>query len=225
MVSNDTDTFAHLLYYIPWFQSLGLEELWQQYGTVDKRRILPLHNAISRLGVLLAKSIIKAHILTGNDSMSKIGTKHAAIVSDPVTFLERFGETDKLSEEDEAKAEKYLVQVWTGVRSTTHALTFNQLRVEKYCSATAGLDSLPPTSSVIKGHIHRGAYLAYNACHLLETADCQNSESLEQEEYGWEKRFRTLLPSKCMKPLKPEIIIICKCVGNCNTQRCGCKSA
>ena len=146
-------TLTHLLTYIPQFQTLGSEELWQQYGTGENRKMLPLHHAVSKLGVPLAKSIIKAHILTGNDSMSKIGTKHAAMVSDPVQFLESFGETEKLSEEDERRAEKYLVKVWAGARSTTRALTFNQFRVEKYCSAYAGLDSLPP-SSVIRGHIH-----------------------------------------------------------------------
>ena len=140
--------------------------------------MLPLHHAVTELKVLFAKSIIKAHILTGNDSISKIGTKHGAMVSDPVKCLERFGETEKLSEEDQALKEKYLVRVWVGARSTTRALIFNHLRVEKYCSAMAGLDSLPPTSSVIKGYILRGAYLAFKACHLLQHAGCQESDSL-----------------------------------------------
>jgi len=30
----------------------------------------------------LVKAVIKAHILTGDDCMSKVGTKHAAMVSD-----------------------------------------------------------------------------------------------------------------------------------------------
>ena len=50
--------------------------------------------------------------------------------------------------EEEAKAEKYLIQVWAGARSTTRAMTFNQLRVEEYCNTMAGLDSLSLTSSV-----------------------------------------------------------------------------
>ena len=157
--------------------------------------------------------------------MSKIGTKHAAMVSDPVQFLESFGETEKLSEEDERRAEKYLVKVWAGARSTTRALTFNQFRLEKYCSANAGLDSLPPTCSVSRGHFHRGVYLAYKACHLLQGAGCQESDSLEPEESGWEQRLGTLLPSKCMKALPPEMSIICKYSGKCDTIRCGCISA
>ena len=109
--------------------------------------MLPLHQAISRLGTPLAKTMIKAHILTGDDCMSKVGTKHAAVTSDPVQFLMNFGETDTLSEQDEALAEKYLVRVWAGARSTTTAETFDHLRLENYTSASAGLDCLPPTSS------------------------------------------------------------------------------
>ncbi len=44
-VSNDTDTFALLLHYTAYLQSLGLKEIWQQYGTGEKRRMLPLHQA------------------------------------------------------------------------------------------------------------------------------------------------------------------------------------
>ncbi|KAH3698423.1 hypothetical protein DPMN_055171 [Dreissena polymorpha] len=82
-----------------------MKEIWQQYCTGKKRRKLPLHQAISRLGARLAKTMIKAHILTDDDCISKVGTKHAAVTSDPVQFLMNFGETDTLSEQDEALAE------------------------------------------------------------------------------------------------------------------------
>jgi hypothetical protein len=171
IVSNDADTFALLLHYTPYLQALGLKEIWQQYGTGEKRRMLPLHQAVSQLGAPLAKTVIKAHILTGDDCMSKVGTKHAAVACDPVMYLTNFGEADTLSEQDAALAEKYLVRVWAGVRSTVTAETFDQLRVENYTSASAGIDALPPTSSVIRGHIHRGAFLVHGACQLLATAN------------------------------------------------------
>ena len=43
IVSNDTDTFALLLHYTPYFQTLGTKEIWQEYGTGGKKRKLPLH--------------------------------------------------------------------------------------------------------------------------------------------------------------------------------------
>ena len=93
--------------------------------------------------------MIKAHILTGDDYMSKVGTKHAAMASDPVQYSTNFGEVDTLSDQDTALAEKYLIRVWAGVRSNTTAETFDDLKLENYSSARAGIDALPPTSTVV----------------------------------------------------------------------------
>ena len=128
--------------------------------------------------------------------MSKVGTKHAAMASDPVEYLTNFGNADTLTEQDIALAEKYLVRVWAGARSSTTADTFDELKVENYSSSRAGIDSLPPTSSVIRGHIKRGAFLVHRACHLLDTAKEQEAR-LAPIEHGWEEHFGTLLPSEC----------------------------
>jgi hypothetical protein len=198
--------------------------MWQQYGTGEKRRMLPLHQAVSQLGAPLARLVIKAHILTGDDCMSKVGTKHAAMACDPVQYLTNFGETDILLDQDAALAEKYLVRVWAGARSTTAAETFDQLRVENYLCSSVGIDALPPTSSEIRGHIQRGAFLVRKACQLLATAD-EHGARLEPLDHGWEEHFGALLPSKCLKPLSGSFLTICKCAGKCDTRRCGCRSA
>ena len=75
------------------------------------------------------------------------------------------------SEQDEALAQKYLVRVWTGARSTTTTETFDQLPLENYTSASAGIDSFPPTSSVIKGRNRKGPFLVHTACKLLANID------------------------------------------------------
>lgn len=186
--------------------------------------MLPLHHAVSQLGAPLAKTVIKAHILTGDDCMSKVGTKHAALTCDPVQYQTSFGEADILSDQDAALAENYLVRVWAGARSTTTSETFDQLRVENYTSANAGIDALPPTSSVIRGHILRGAFLVHKACQLLVSANVQEAR-LEPTRHGWEDHFGTLLPSKSLKPLPRSIITMCKCAGKCDTRRCGCRAA
>ncbi|KAH3857313.1 hypothetical protein DPMN_099919 [Dreissena polymorpha] len=87
VMSNDADSFALLLNFTPYFQTLGMKEIWQQYGTGEKRRMLSLHQAISRLGTPLANTMINAHILTGDDCMSKVGPKHAAVTSDPGSWV------------------------------------------------------------------------------------------------------------------------------------------
>ena len=224
VLSNDTDTFALLLHYAPYLQTQGLKELWQQYGTGEKRHMLPLQQAVSQIGAPVVNTVIKAHILTGDDCMRKVGTKHAAMTCDPVQYLTNFGETDTLSDQDVVLADMYLVRVWARARSTTTAHTFNQLRVEQYTSSMAGIDALPPTSSEKRGHIHRGAFLVNRACRLLAT-DNEREASLEPVEHEWEEHFGTLLHTKCMKRLPQNVVAICRCAGKCDTQRYGCRSA
>ena len=38
IISNDTGTFALLLHYTPYFQTLGAREIWQEYGTGEKKK-------------------------------------------------------------------------------------------------------------------------------------------------------------------------------------------
>ena len=220
VLSNDADTFALLLHYIPLFNTLGLEEIWQQYGTGEKRRMLPLHQAVIRLGTPLARAVIKAHILTGNDCMSKIGTKNAAITANPVHYLARFGETDCLSDEDEHFAEEYLVHVCAGARTKTKARTFDQLREERYSRGLAGIDSLPPTSSVVQGHIRRAAFLVHKACTLLLAYSQQREDYLKPLKHGWAQHFGVLIPSTFMRSLPTALLTLCKCNEKCDTLHC-----
>ncbi|KAH3789797.1 hypothetical protein DPMN_167985 [Dreissena polymorpha] len=226
-MSNDTDSFVLLFHFTPYFQTLGMKEIWQQYGSGEKRRMLPLYRAISRLGTPLANTMVKAHILTGDECMSKVRTKHAAVTSDPVQLLMNFGETYTLSKQDEALAEKYLVRVWAGARSTTTAETFetSPTRLENYTSASPGLDCLPPTSSVIKGHIRRGAFLIHRACTLLINIDGPETRLAPVIHGGWEEHLGMLLSTKCLNPLPWSLLILCKCTGKCDTRRCPCHAA
>jgi hypothetical protein len=158
--------------------------------------------------------------------MSKIGTKHGAMVCDPVKYLKHFGETENLSENDAALAEQYLVRLWAGARSNTTGQTFDQLRVENYIGASGGIEAIPPTSSEIRGHIKRGAFLVHKTCQLLATAAANESDArLQPSRYGWEEHFGTLLPSKCMKPLPRSLLTTCECAGKCKSRRYGCRSA
>jgi len=63
---------------------MALNELWQLYSTGRKRHMLPVHQAVSRLGEPLAKAVNKTHVLTGDDYVSKLGNKHTAVVCDTV---------------------------------------------------------------------------------------------------------------------------------------------
>ena len=68
--------------YITWisFFPLGLKELWLRYGTGAKQRFIPIHTLCIKIGNI-QYSLLKAHILTGCDVTSKVGTKLAAVNS------------------------------------------------------------------------------------------------------------------------------------------------
>lgn len=193
--------------------------LWNRQNATGERR----HQAVSCLGASLSKTVIKPDILTEDDCMSKVGTKHAAMISDPVQYLANIGEADTLTEQDAALAEKYFVCVWAGAMSTTTAKRFDDFRVEICTSGSTGIDALPPTSSGIRCHI-RMAFLVHTKCHLLATAK-EPKARLEPTEHGWKEHFGKLLPSKCLKPLSRILLTVCKSAGKCDYHRCGFHAA
>ena len=75
VISNDTDVFILLLHYLPQFIENGLEELWIKFGAGGHSRFTPLHVMYNNMNKELHSVILKAHILTGCDTTSKIGTK------------------------------------------------------------------------------------------------------------------------------------------------------
>ncbi len=194
VVSNDTDTVILLLRYISLFKEGGLQELWVQYGTGEKRRMIPLHVMHLKLGEELCRVLIKAHVTTGDDALSKVGTKHAALVCRPAMLLSSFGEYPVLSEAELHQAELYLVRVWAGATSKTTATTFDQLRLDVHRHSVVGLEGLPPTSSVIRGHLKRSFYVIRNALTLLA-----DTSQLDPLDYGWINQNGSLLPLKSLK--------------------------
>ena len=151
MLSNDADSFAYLLKYAPEWLSLGLEELWLQYGNWETKRMIPIHQIVQAIGVPFSKIVVRAHILSGFDYVSKFGTKKTALSFAPLEYLSSFGDSESLSECDLKKAEEYLVKVWVGLRRKTKAKNFDELRLEMYSSPTyGGLHTLGPTRFPIK---------------------------------------------------------------------------
>ena len=139
MLSNDADSFAYLLKYAPEWLSLGLEELWLQYGNGETKRMIPIHQIIQAIGVPFSKIVVRAHILSGFDYVSKFGTKKAALSFAPLEYLSSFGDSESLSERDLKKAEEYLVKVWVGFQRKTRAKNFDepQARLMENCTSSA----------------------------------------------------------------------------------------
>ena len=220
VLSNYTDSFFYLLRHTPYYLSCGCLELWLQYGTGESQRMLPLHEISITLGPAVSKVLVKAHILTGEDVMSKIGTKHAAYLMDPLKYLQTFGENPRPSPAEIALVEEYLVRVYAGIRNKPIAKTFDELRLEKYVSGKVGINDLPPTSHTVHAHIHRGAFLIYKVCNLLNP----DAHELDPTAYCFEKMFGILVPMKSLNPLPERMTKTCQCGGKCGDKRCQCVS-
>ena len=221
VLSNDSDTLMLILRYLDSFMKSGLKEFWLQYGTGESRRMIPLHVWCTVLGAEWCKVLIKVHILTGNDFLSTIGTKLAAIKADPLKYLSEFAESTVLTDAELMMAEQYLVAVWNGVRSKTSAKTFDELRCDKHMNSTVvSLDKLPPTSSAIKEHLKRSYAVIRNALSLLDN----NRLPFNPINNGWYAESEKLYPVKGLKSFPIDLLVICGCKGKCRG-KCKCAAA
>ena len=82
-----------------YFMKLGVEGHWIKYGTGEGERYIPIHKLGDLLGPQQCKIVLKAHVLTGCDVTSKVGTKFRALNSEPEKYLMSFGEMDEPSNE------------------------------------------------------------------------------------------------------------------------------
>ena len=180
--------------------------------------MIPLHLWFVELGVDWCKVLIKVHVLTGNDFLSTIGTKLAAVRLNPIQYLSGFGESESTIDVDMKLAERYLVTVWNGVRSSISSRTFDELRVEMHTKSTVvSLDKLPPTSSAIKEHLKRGFAVIRRTLTLLG----ENRAPFNPAGCGWYIKNERLLPSKGVKEFSSDLLVLCGCNRKCRG-RCKC---
>ena len=109
VLSADTDVFVLMVFYWNVLHSHGLSELWVKAGAGDSTRFIPIHVLAAQIGENVCQFLPAVHVLTGCDYTSKIGTKHAALITNPEHYLEDFG--TKMDESTIDKAEEYLTQV------------------------------------------------------------------------------------------------------------------
>ena len=217
IVSNDTDVLCLLLYYAEEFFNKGMEQLWLRVGVSASRRFIPVHILAQRLGSDKCRCILKAHIGSGCDYLSKVGTKCGAMKAYPETHLNTFAESDSITKQEVDKAEAFLVQCYqVGTSETSFdSLRYNYLK-NRHCVL-----QLPPTSTTIRdGHILRWWYLTRYSMSLLNI----NSWSKSPLDNGWEmSNSGSYLPSKHLYLLPDVFSSRCSCKNGCRNKRCGCK--
>ena len=67
--------------------------IWQQYGTGQNESILPIHQIATNLKPAKSNVLIRVHVITWGDMMTKVGKKHAEIQCNQVEYHTNFGET------------------------------------------------------------------------------------------------------------------------------------
>ncbi len=114
-------------------------------------RYIPLHIIANNFDKDTCRVLLAAHILTGCDATSKVGTKQSSVKANPAKFPKKFGKGTSPQPSDMPKAEAYLVQVLQpGVPFTT----MDELGYYKYYrSKTVDYSELPPTSHSIQAHL------------------------------------------------------------------------
>ena len=127
VLSTDTDVLVLLVHY---FESLSDQaiEVWNLFGAGDHARYIPVHILVQNLGKYRASSLLAAHILSGCDVTSKVGTKAAAIKEMDST-LPLFGQSQQAVADILHGSEQYLVKL---LASAGECNTFDDLRYHLY---------------------------------------------------------------------------------------------
>ena len=189
-----------------------MKELWLRYGTGAKQRFIPIDTLCIKIGNI-KYSLLKAHILTGCDVTSKVGTKLAAVNSiKKGNALTKFGGEFFDSRKS---AEVFLVNV---LSISSKCETFDELRYEMYYEKKKSLSELPPSSNMVHGHIRRSEYVY----HLSNTLLNFDEFILNYLDYGWEEKDSVIYPERCNQPIPNDFLKVCACQKGCKG-RCGCK--
>ena len=109
VMSNNTDVVICSLVYHQRLCELGIQELWVKFGIKGVCRNTN-SQAGQQLGGEKCSALLKAHILTGCDVTSKIGTNVSAVASKSKSYLDGFG-IECLRDSSFVLGKKYLMRV------------------------------------------------------------------------------------------------------------------
>ena len=84
---------------------MGLKSLYMRIGVGVNTRFIPVHRLALILGERMSVNLLKAHVATGCDWISKVGIKNKALAR--IYLLDEFAEGD-LSKEMIDNTEEYL---------------------------------------------------------------------------------------------------------------------
>ena len=190
-------------------------------GSRSDSKLYPFHTLCAIISEDVALQLPAAHSLTGCDTVSKVGTKHAALKALPSVHLENFG-TSELTEEAIDHAEHFLVDI---LKPKSTVKTFDKLRELKYFDYKSDIDltKLPCTSSTIRLHIAHGFYQCYRWI-MAPKGDITITHP--PQEYAYEAKGDCLEPILLNGPIKPDDLPEpCNCGKCARNNVCPCRIA
>ena len=214
ILSNDTDVTIVTLYYWSILQSIGHQDCWVKFGVSNTTRYIPLHTLAERIGSL-TKFLPSVHALTGNDIISKFGTKFSALKISPEKYLTYFGKKPDGLDINMvlADAEQFLVQV---LKPGSKCKSLDELRHYMYhYNKSTTIDKLPPTSCAARSHLLRAFLSAF------EQTNCHTRLKLNPLKYGFKYEDGLLVPEVNQRLIPGDLVLNCNC-EKCVTTRCTC---
>ncbi len=76
--------------------------------------MIPLYTVYMTTGETFSRIVVNAHILSGDDVNSKVGTKKAALLSEPIKYLLAFGEHETHTEHEMAQLKNFSFECGVG---------------------------------------------------------------------------------------------------------------
>ena len=67
--------------------AMGLQKALVEFGTGEYKQKIPLLTLHATFGAAFCHILVNVHVLSGNDAVSKVGTKHAALTCLLLTLL------------------------------------------------------------------------------------------------------------------------------------------
>lgn len=114
--------------------------------------------------------------------------------------------------------EKYLVSVWNGVRGTTSAGTYDELRIEMHMkSKVVSQDKPSPISKVIKEQLKRGFAVVHRSLTLPDPIKVVFNPI---DDFWFTENGKFFL-SNGLRQLPTDLLVICGYKGRCR-ERCKC---
>lgn len=220
----DTDV---LVLAVSIFQTMGIEELWLEFGSGKHRRYISAGAISTALGTK-AKALSFFHAFTGCDTVScfvghgKLGAWEAWNSFPDVTqvFEELGNVPSQVSEQYLDTLERFVVILYDRTSTCTQV---NSARKYLFTKKRRTMERIPPTKEALRQHVLRAAY---QAGHVWGQTCVLQPHLPPPEEWGWMKSedgsftpFWTTLPqvSESSKEL-----IRCGCLTGCTNRRCKC---